>query len=437
MSIRPGNGRQAPMLNEPASRRSPAVPRRAGRAASDATGAGRIGAVDGLRAFAVCGVMAFHFGLGVRGGFLGVDFFFVISGYVITRLLLIEWHRTGTMNRARFWGRRARRLLPAVLALLIVVQVWLRCGAPPDLRGTTNAQTLAALAYLSNWYAIVADVGYWGAAVDATPLTHLWSLAVEEQFYLVWPLLLIAALTATRSRRVVAAVAGAGALASYGAGASLFSPNGANRAYLGTDTRAGALLLGVLCALALTRSTAGPGGTWDRPLPARLIPLARWVFAFAVAALVLLWATASVPAPWLYPGGLAVAGVSAALIIGYVTAVPGTAAVRLLERRPVLWTGRISYSLYLWHWPVHIFAVHRWAALGRPLQVLAEIGATFVLATLSYALIERPARHVRRPGVLAAVLLAGALAALGGAVLAQPRPHVEEQSGVIVHGPGH
>jgi len=148
-----------------------------------------------------------------------------------------------------------------------------------------------------------------------------------------------------------------------------------------------------------------------------------------------LWATAAIPAPWLYGGGLALAGASAALVIGYVVAVPGSAPARLLESRPVLWTGRISYSLYLWHWPVHVLAIHRWVGLGRPLQITAEITATFVLATLSFALVERPARRIRRPGVLATALLAGALAVLCSAVLAQPRPPAEEQSDVVVHGP--
>lgn len=154
------------------------------------------------------------------------------------------------------------------MAVLVVVQLWLRLGAPPELRAVTNAQTVAAPAYVSNWYAIAASVGYWGALTDGTPLTHLWSLAVEEQFYLVWPLVLIIVL-ATRSRRLLGIVAAAGALASYCTAAALFGVDGPDRAYLGTDGRSGALLLGVLCALALTRSAPGPHGSWDRRLPAR------------------------------------------------------------------------------------------------------------------------------------------------------------------------
>ena len=425
------------MINFMSPRRAPADVRRPPVSLPHLTGTGRIPAVDGLRALAVSAVMAFHFGLGVPGGFLGVDLFFVISGYVITRLLLIEWHRTGAIGWARFWGNRARRLLPAALMVLIAVQMWLRLGAPPELRTTTNAQTLAALTYVSNWYAIVADVGYWGAGTDSTPLTHLWSLAVEEQFYLAWPLLLIAVLAVTRSRPVVAAAAGVGALASYIAAFALFRTEGVDRAYLGTDTRAGALLLGVLCALALTRSAPGPDGSWDRSPATRRLAALRPLFVLAVAALAMLWATAGIHAPWLYAGGLGLAGISAMLVIGHLVAAPASAPARLLGSRPVVAIGRLSYSLYLWHWPVHVYAIHRWSWLGRPLMITAQIGATLALAALSFALVERPARRVRRPLALALPLSACALAIFGGAVLLQPAPPSEQQNGIIVHSPAH
>jgi peptidoglycan/LPS O-acetylase OafA/YrhL len=392
----------------------------------------RIGAVEGLRAVAVAGVIAFHFGIGVPGGFLGVDLFFVISGYVITRLLLIEWRRSGSIDWLRFWARRARRLLPAVLAVLVVVQLWLRLGALPELRATTDAQTVAALTYVSNWYAIFTDLSYWGALTDSTPLTHLWSLAVEEQFYLVWPLLLIVVLKVTRSRRVLAAVAAGGAVVSYGAAAVLFGRHGADRAYLGTDTRSGALLLGVLCALALTRSASGPNGSWDRRS-------AHWgvsapVFALAVAALAALWATARIQASWLYTGGLVVAGVSAALVIASVVTAPDSPAARLLAAAPAVWIGRLSYSLYLWHWPVHVFAVHAASRPDGPGVIAAELAATLTLAYLSFRLVELPTRRIDRPLALAPPLLACAALVFCSAVLVQPRPPAEQDSGVTVHG---
>jgi peptidoglycan/LPS O-acetylase OafA/YrhL len=396
-------------------------------------GNGRIDAVEGLRAVAVGGVIAFHFGIGVPGGFLGVDLFFVISGYVITRLLLIEWRRSGSIDWLRFWARRARRLLPAVMGVLIVVQVWLRLGALPELRATTDDQTVAALAYVSNWYAIVKGVSYWGALTDSTPLTHLWSLAVEEQFYLVWPLLLIAVLALTRSPRTLAVVAGAGALTSYAAAAVLFPSGGVNRAYLGTDARSGALLLGVLCALALTRSAPGPDGCWDRPLPPRWRAAGRWAFVLAVAALALLWSLAGIESPWLYSGGLAVAGASAAVVIAYLVTTPGTVPARLLSGWPMVRIGRLSYSLYLWHWPVHVFAIHTTDA-RRPIVIAAELAATLALAVLSFTLIEKPTRRITRPVALASPLLACATAVLFSAALAQPKPPAEQQTGVVVHG---
>ncbi|MDN3359580.1 acyltransferase [Actinomadura sp. DC4] len=393
----------------------------------------RIGAVDGLRAVAVAGVIAFHFGMGVPGGFLGVDLFFVISGYVITRLLLIEWRRTAAIDWKRFWARRARRLLPTVMALLVVVQLWLRLGALPELRATTDAQTVAALAYVSNWYAIFTNLGYWGALADATPLTHLWSLAVEEQFYLVWPPLLILIMTLTRSRRVLAMTAGAGAVVSYTAAAVLQGTDGVDRAYLGTDTRSGALLLGVLCALALTRDAPGPNGSWDRTLTGRRRALARSVFALALASLVALWTVGRIEAGWLYDGGLVLAGVSAALVIAYLVVAPGAVATRILAAGPVVWIGRLSYSLYLWHWPVHVYATHT-AHPGGPAVIAAQLAVTLALGVLSFALIERPTRRIGRPMVLAPPLLACAVLVLGSAVLVRPAAPVEQQSDVTVHG---
>lgn len=423
----PADARRHPLV---VSRRAPGPP-----------AAGRLLAVDGLRGISVVAIMCFHFGFGLPGGFLALDLFFVISGFVITRLLLIERERTGTIKWVRFWIRRGRRLLPAVVVVLVAVQLWLRAGAPPELRSTTNAQTIAALTYVSNWYAIGADVGYWGAQLDATPLTHLWSLAVEEQFYLVWPLLLISVLALTRSRRRLGAIAALGATVSYVSCAVLFHTSGQDRAYMGTDTRAGGLLLGVLCALALTRTAGaagtagGPDGSWQRDLPPRVRAVTRAACAVAVGGLAVLWATARIDAPALYEGGLGLADVAAAVIIVHVVTAPGSGAARLIGSRPLVGIGRISYSLYLWHWPVHIYAVHRWAWIGHPLVVALEFAVTFGLAACSYVLVENPGRTARRAGAVAVPLLAGGLLAFGSAAWFQPKPPVEEQNGIIVHGP--
>jgi peptidoglycan/LPS O-acetylase OafA/YrhL len=156
--------------------------------------------------------------------------------------------------------------------------------------------------------------------------------------------------------------------------------------------------------------------------------------AAALAALALLWVTAGMRSAWLYEGGLAVAGVSAAVAIASVVAAPESLPARLLSRRPVVRIGRLSYSLYLWHWPVHVYATHAWARLGRPLMVTAELAVTLVLGAASFALIETPTRRIRRPVALAAPLLACGLLVLAGTVYARPAPPAEQQTGVVVHG---
>ncbi len=408
------------------------VPRHAPR--NPVKASGRIRAVDGLRAVGLAGVIAFHYGFGPSGGFLGLDLFFVVSGYVITRLLLIEWQRTGSIGRLRFWAQRARRLLPAVVVVLAGVQVAMRLGALPALRSTTDAQTVAALGYVSNWYAIVADVGYWGASADSTPLTHLWSLAVEEQFYLVWPLVLIVVLSLTRSRRVLAIVAGVGTVVSYAAGSVLCGLQGPERAYLGTDARCGALLLGVLLALLLTRHAPDADGSWNRRLPAPWAPVARPAYALALSVLALLWATSAIHGAWTYDGGMLLADLCGVVIVAHAVVVPGCRSTRLLASRPVVTVGRLSYSIYLWHWPVHIYALHRWAHLDKPVLIAVQLAATAVLGTASWALVERTTQRVGRPLVLAPPLLACGLLVLCSALFAHPAPPAERQDDVLVHG---
>ncbi|MDX6666010.1 MAG: hypothetical protein QOG68_2216, partial [Solirubrobacteraceae bacterium] len=182
------------------------------------------------------------------------------------------------------------------------------------------------------------------------------------------------------------------------------------------------------------RRTPGPDGSWNRRLPLAWVAVARPVYALALTALALLWATAGIRSTWLYEGGLVVAGMSAAAVIAYVVAAPGGPSARLLASPPVATTGRLSYSLYLWHWPVHVYAIHRWARLERPVLVAGELAATAALGVLSYALVERTTRRIRRPLVLAPPLLACGLLVLGSALLAHPAPPAERQSGVLVHG---
>jgi peptidoglycan/LPS O-acetylase OafA/YrhL len=285
-----------------------AAPTRAGRA-SGSPGLGYRPALDGLRALAVIAVFAYHAELGwARAGFLGVDVFFVLSGYLITALLLAERRREGRIDLRRFWARRARRLLPAVVVLLAAVAVAVPLLAP-DQAARIRADLVAALAYVSNWWLIVGEQSYFEAAGRPPLLQHLWSLAVEEQFYLLWPPVLALAVRRRSSRRLVKPLLAA-AVASAVVMALLFQPySDPSRVYYGTDTRAVALLLGAALAAATTR--------WqlvDRvSRPGRLMLEAAGLAGVAGLA----WAIANVNEfdPRLYRGGfLAVALLAAGVV---------------------------------------------------------------------------------------------------------------------------
>ena len=224
--------------------------------------------LDGLRAVAVVAVLLYHFGVSwLPGGFLGVEVFFVISGYLITSLLLAEWRADHGIALGSFWARRARRLLPALFAMLAVVSAAALIFAPdavPELRRGIPA----ALVYMTNWYEIVRKQSYFARFGRPPLLLHLWSLAVEEQFYLIWPPLLLLGVRRTRGRRrprVYAALGGAAASAL--AGYLLYHPGvDPSRVYYGTDTRASGLLLGAVLAMGWTPSrlvkTIRPDAGW-------------------------------------------------------------------------------------------------------------------------------------------------------------------------------
>src|SRR5580700_1820848 len=223
--------------------------------ASNGTGvksaATRLPGLDGVRALAVIAVIAFHEQLtAFPGGFLGVDVFFVLSGYLITDLLVAQWHQHGRLRLGNFWARRARRLLPALATMLVVVTAAIAIVEPSQLAALRPA-LLAAVTYSSNWWQALHHQSYFTQFGPPPPLQHLWSLAIEEQFYLVWPLLLIVLLSRCRSSRIRAAVAWLGAALSVVAMALIYVPGAdPSRVYYGTDTHASALFVG--SALALT-----------------------------------------------------------------------------------------------------------------------------------------------------------------------------------------
>ena len=342
--------------------------------------------LDGVRALAVLTVIGFHEGAsGLPGGFLGVDIFFVLSGFLITDLLVARYDRTGRLDLTGFWTRRARRLLPALAVMLVVVTA-AATVIEPGQEASLRLALLAAATYTSNWYQILHHVSYFAAAGQAgapPPLDHLWSLAIEEQFYLVWPLIVwcVIARLATRRARVACALTGAAVSALVMT--IQYTPGGDPSAvYYGTDTHASALLIGAALALA-------------RPLRAlTAIPAAhsRRLDMGGIAGLVVLaWAAGhfSGSDPVVYPVGLLLAALGAA---GLVAAAAGHGVIAAITSwRPLRWVGVRSYGIYLWHWPVIAFGT----ALAGPGASSAwlwpvEIVVTIGLASASWRYVEAP-----------------------------------------------
>ncbi|MEQ8719329.1 MAG: acyltransferase family protein [Acidimicrobiales bacterium] len=364
-------------------------------AASTTRGHRYLGGLDGLRALAVIAVVAYHTGASwLPGGFLGVDVFFVVSGYLITALLLHEHESSGAIDLRGFWLRRARRLLPAVALLVAGTVAFMAVVMPSDLGGV-GGEIAAAATYVTNWFLIVEDRSYFDSFGRPEVFQHLWSLAVEEQFYLVWPLVLAGGLRFIGMKRL-AAVTVVGIAASTTAMWILYEPlTDTSRIYFGTDTRAAALLVGALLAFAwrpfvmgsaAARWAIGPAGRRVADLlgMAGLVGLAWWA-----------WATSEFD-DHLYRGGFLLVALTTAVVIAAV-AVPGSVLARLLSVEPLRWVGVRSYSIYLWHWPVIVVTQPRLDVdlSGWRLHAL-RIAVTLVLAEVSYRFVETP---MRRDGV--------------------------------------
>jgi len=348
--------------------------------------------LDGLRAVAVLAVIAFHEQLGwAPGGLLGVGVFFTLSGYLITDLLLGQWAARGRVALADFWGRRARRLLPALFVMVAVITAWVTLFDRARLTNLRGADAAAAT-YSSNWYLIIQGQSYFARFAPPQPLDHLWSLAVEEQFYLVWPWLLLAGLLLVRKIRrgrpggVAWLALPTLALAAGSAWAmlALYHPGlDPTRAYEGTDTRAAGLLIGAALAM-----------TWPsrRPAPRRAVRAMLDVGGFAGLAVIalMIWRTGQY-SPFLYRGGLVVLSFASAAVIAAV-AVPGALTGRVLGCRPLRWLGVRSYGIYLWHYPVIVLTTPA-NATENLVRAAWQTAVTIVVAALSWRYIEEPIRR--------------------------------------------
>jgi peptidoglycan/LPS O-acetylase OafA/YrhL len=337
-------------------------------------------------------VIAYHVNLGwAQGGLLGVGIFFTLSGYLITDLLLAQQAASGSLRMVSFWQRRARRLLPALFVMLAVVAGWvalLQRAQLPALRGATAA----AAGYVSNWWLIAHNSSYFARFGPPSPLGHLWSLAVEEQFYLVWPWLLLLGLFLVRGRPDnsrgywLAAAAMVLAAASAAVMAVLYHPGyDPTRVYDGTDARAFALLMGAALAFAWPSRTIPE----DPGRRARLILDVAGAAGLVVIAL-LVWRTSQY-SPSLHRGGMVVLSVATAAVVLTVVS-PASRLGRVLGWGPLRWLGVRSYGIYLWHYPIIVLTTPP-GAVDSLLRGSLQVAASVAVAALSWRFIEEPIRH--------------------------------------------
>jgi peptidoglycan/LPS O-acetylase OafA/YrhL len=353
----------------------------------------RVPALDGVRAIAIVAVLLFHhyhFDVpGSRawsGGFLGVDVFFVLSGYLITTLLLREHESNERIHFKEFWSRRARRLLPALFALIVGTVLLGRYVFDATTAANVRGEGFATLFYVENW-------NHLGSTPAA--LSHTWSLSIEEQWYLVWPLLLTVFLIWSRRRgHPLAWPIALLVVVSATECALLFRGTG-ERSYYGTDTRAQSLLLGAGLAVILLRRARAPS---------RMIRAAGWL---ALAFLAVMFYRANSLNPWLYRGGFLLVALSAAVLIAALQQSDTGWLSRLFGARPLVAIGLISYGLYLYHYPIYLWLTASRTHLTALPLLLARVGVTGLAAVASYFFIERPFRRGRQLGEKRALALVG------------------------------
>jgi peptidoglycan/LPS O-acetylase OafA/YrhL len=400
--------RDAPRKTPP-----PPVPARSGDPA-DVTGGHpeavrrHITALDGMRGIAVLLVMFFHFKLGpFRGGFVGVTVFFTLSGFLICSRTLSEVGRSGRFAVADFFERRVRRLAPAAIACILGVVICTSIFGTHEQHASVPGDAIAALANVANWRFLVHGTSYADLFAAPSPLNHFWSLAIEEQFYLVFPVVVFLALRLPKRIRVAAVALIVSAALEWSAHEAS-AAGSFNRFYYGTDARMSELLVGVIAALALYY--------WriSVPRPAGLQRFGVMLVAAAGLATVVIGAMTyrNGGASYQHGGAFLIALATAALIIGGLEGSNGIA--RLCSVRPLVYVGKISYGAYLYHWPIFALSGKHWGPLHGTWLGLAQLASSLLLAAVSFRYLEAPIQR-RRFAPTRRAMLRGWTTALAGA----------------------
>ena len=342
-------------------------------------------ALEGLRGFALLGMLLFHSQFEwARGGFLPIATFFTLSGYLITSLFLAEWERSGRLDLVAFWARRFRRLMPAALLTLMIMAFFARFLASAAQRTALGEDVFWSLFYVANWHFYISNTAYTELFSAPSPVQHFWSLAIEEQFYFLFPLLAAGGLILGRGSRfslgavllVLSAVSVLIGVVLIGQGAPI------DRVYYGSDTRAAELLLGGALAVWMFGRPAFTGGFRS---------IVQVVGMLCLFLMVWSWSVVDLESVWLYQGGFALYTL---LSLGVILAAvqPDGPLRKFLGNRVLRWTGRVSYAAYLFHWPIFLLLNEQRTGLGEPALLLLRTSITFGLAECSYRFLESPIR---------------------------------------------